>query len=68
MHKAAAQLRASPFFQSFDDGGCYAITILNEGRLVHAASPPMEALFKSGSEMVDELLQHKTLHCLLNAS
>lgn len=68
MHEAAAQLQASPFFQSFDDGGCYSLTIVNEGRLIHAASPMLEALFKSGGEMVEELLRYKTLHCLLNAA
>lgn len=68
MHAAAAQLRASPFFQGLDDGGCYSVTVIDEKRLVHAASPPLEALFKSSGEMVEELMRLKTLHCFLNAA
>ena len=68
MHAAAVRLRASPFFQGLDDGGCFSLAVMDSERLVHAVSPPLEALFKSSVEMVEELLGHKTLHCLLNAA
>lgn len=68
MQEAGAQLRASPFFRCLDDGGCYSLILLDKTRPVFAMSPPLEALFKWGGEMVEELLRHKTLHFLLNAA
>ena len=64
MHEAAERLRASPFFLSFDDGGGYSLAVLDGGRIVYA----LEMLFKSAGEMVEELMRHKTLHCLLNSA